>query len=134
MRRFVSPLTASQKSERIDLNPMLDVVFILLIFFIVTSVFVREAGIDANPPDPDRRTDQQPGPNILVRIDSRNWISIAGRTVDVRRVAPHLAQLHAEKPEAGLVISVHDKSSVDVLVRVMDASRSVGIYNINFAD
>ena len=132
--RYSSLSRHSERDRGIDVNPMLDIVFILLIFFIVTAVFVRERGIDmspsdnANPPDPDPEHRA-----IIVRIDAGDTITIEQRYVDVRRVSAHLTRLHAERPKAGVVIDAHPNSSTNVLVQVMDQSRSVGIYNISFA-
>ena len=120
--------------SRINVTPMLDVVFIMLIFFIVTATFVQEVGIDANPPPP--RTDA-PNPfdeNIVVRISHHNRLTIANRDVDVRRLRANLERLYAERPSASVVIDAHPESHNDTLVFVMDTSRQAGIYNISLAD
>ena len=135
MRHRYSSLSHRLDKDRgIDVNPMLDIVFILLIFFIVTAVFVRERGIDVSPSDNTNPPDSQPENRaIIVRIDAGDTITIDQRYVDVRRVSAHLTRLHAERPKTGVVIAAHPGSSTNALVQVMDQSRSAGIYNISFA-
>lgn len=116
----------------INLTPMLDVVFIMLIFFVVTASFVREAGIDVNRPDrPDAPPPEDGG--ILVTIAANNGIWLDGRLIDPRAVRANLERLRAEKPGASVVISADERSVTDTLVRVMDASRAAGIYDIAVA-
>lgn len=132
--RYSSLSHRIDKDRGIDVNPMLDIVFILLIFFIVTAVFVRERGIDVSPSDNTNPPDSQPENRaIIVRIDAGDTITIDQRYVDVRRVSAHLTRLHAERPKAGVVIAADPGSSTNALVQVMDQSRSAGIYNISFA-
>ena len=132
MRRLRAPDEESQ--NKINLTPMLDVVFIMLIFFIVTATFVKEVGLDVNQPednkpqkvDPDKRS-------IVVRITSHDRILIARRTVDIRSVRANIERLHAENPEAPVIIQPHPESSTDTIIHIMDSARQAGVYNINFA-
>ncbi len=120
--------------SRINLTPMLDVVFIMLIFFIVTATFVQEVGLDASQPTPATDRPIAADADILVRIGHNNRITIASRDIDVRRLRANLERLHAEKPEAGVVIDAHPESNNDTFVRVMDTSRVVGIARVRFAE
>ncbi|MEM7078400.1 MAG: biopolymer transporter ExbD [Pseudomonadota bacterium] len=137
MRLRLVPKIACQREDKahsgVNLTPMLDVVFIMLIFFIVTATFVVEHGLDANPPEPAEadRADQR---NIVVRIDARNQVLLAGRYIEQRLLRPQLVRLHAETPEAGVVIDAHAFSTNEALVRVMDQARLAGIQKISLAE
>ena len=123
-----------ESDEQINLTPMLDVVFIMLIFFIVTATFVKEVGLDVNQPDDN--TPETVDPNkrsIVVRITSHDRIIIARRTVDIRSVRANIERLHAENPEAPVVIQPHPQSTTEMMIHVMDSARQAGVYNISFA-
>ena len=124
----------AEESDEINLTPMLDVVFIMLIFFIVTASFVKEVGIDVNRPDAPQNQVTQESENILVVIDQNNDIWIDRRVVDPRAVRANIERLHAENPQGSVVIQPSKRSSNRVLVTVMDASRSAGVFNISIAE
>lgn len=124
---------ASEEDEsNIDITPMLDVVFIMLIFFIVTASFVKETGIDVNRPNAPTATVKE-NANILIAIDANNDIWIDRRKVDIRSVGPNIERLHAENPQGSVVIQADKKAAVDTLVGVMNASREAGVYNVAIA-
>jgi len=121
--------------EQINLTPMLDVVFIMLIFFIVTATFVKEVGIDVNQPDQDKPKTVDPDKkSIVVRISNRDRITISQREVDWRSVRANIERLHAEVPEAPVVIQAHPESTADAMIHVMDQARLAGVYNISLAE
>ncbi len=132
-RRFSTG--ADDDEAQINLTPMLDVVFIMLIFFIVTATFVRERGIDVAQPDPSERPETvDPDQRvILVSISNRDRITISQRDVDWRNVRANIERLHAENPEAPVVIRPHPDSSTDAMIHVMDSARQAGIFNISLA-
>ena len=134
MRKHQAQLSVDDESDEINLTPMLDVVFIMLIFFIVTASFVKEAGIDVNRPDNQEQQVTQESANILVVISENNDIYIAGRLIDPRAVRANIERLHAENPEGSVVIQANPKSKNQLLVEVMDASRQAGVYAISLAD
>ena len=113
---------------------MLDVVFIMLIFFIVTASFIREAGIDVNRPDAPQTNVQTESENILVQITNNDEIWIERRLIDPRAVRANIERLHAENPQGSVVIQAERSSTNKMLVTVMDASRQAGVYNISIAD
>ena len=122
-----------QAEDRVNLTPMLDVVFIMLIFFIVTATFVKEIGIDVNQPEhkpPDVDPDKK---SIVVRITNRDRIFIAGTDVDVRSVRANIERMHAENPEAPVVIHPHPDSRTDTMVRILDSARQAGVGNVSLA-
>jgi biopolymer transport protein ExbD len=114
------------------MTPMLDVVFIMLIFFIVTASFVKETGIDINRPDAATAEVKERG-NILVAISDTGQIWIDRRHVDVRALRANLERLHAEKPQGAVVIQADTDSKNGLLVKVMDAARQARITNISIA-
>ena len=116
----------------IDLTPMLDVTFIMLIFFIVTASFVKESGIDVNRPDATTATVKEQG-NILVAISESNQVWIDRRQVDVRSVRANIERLHAENPQGAVVIQADRNSKNGLLVQVMDAARQAGVFNVSIA-
>jgi len=129
--RKISRIAAEEESN-IDITPMLDVVFIMLIFFIVTATFVKETGIDVNKPDAPT-AEVKTKANILIAIDASDNIWIDRRRVDPRSVRPNIERLHAENPQGSVVIQADKKSTNEMLVLVMDASRQAGVFNIALA-
>ncbi|SRR5690606_32711160 len=121
-----------EEESEINLTPMLDVVFIMLIFFIVTAVFVREPGVDVTKPEavtafmPDSAA-------IFVAITANNEVWIDRRQVDVTAVRPAVERLHAENPEGGVVIQADTRAHNGVLIQVMDAIKEAGVREITIA-
>ena len=113
---------------------MLDVVFIMLIFFIVTATFVKEVGLDVNQPDDDKpKTIDPDKKSIIVRITSRDRIIIARRDVDWRAVRANIERLHAENPEAPVIIQPHPDSKTETMIHIFDSARLAGVYNVSLA-
>ena len=132
MRQAIVTNKYQESEDEINLTPMLDVVFIMLIFFIVTASFIKEAGIDVNRPEAETRRAQEHG-NILIAISENNEIWIDNRLVDPRAIRANIERLHAENPNGTVVIQADKHSHTKALVQVMDASRQAGIYNIAIA-
>jgi len=130
MRRF-SQKRLKEETE-INLTPMLDVVFIMLIFFIVTTSFVKEAGIDVNRPSA-KSSEQKSKANILIAIRNNNEIWIDKRMVDLRSVRANIERLKATNVENSVVIQSDTDSKTGVLVKVMDQIRLAGIFNISIS-
>ena len=123
-----------EEENEINLTPMLDVVFIMLIFFIVTASFIRESGLDVNRPDAPMSQSEPQDSNILVAITANDEILIENRTIDPRAVRANIERLHAENPDGSVVIQANKRSTNKMLVTVMDAARQAGVYNISMAD
>ena len=133
MRRKFGTRQEEEEAE-INLTPMLDVVFIMLIFFIVTATFVKEQGLDVNQPDDDKPKTVDPDKkSILVRITSRDRIQIAQRDIDPRNVRSNIERLHAENPEAPVIIQPHADSRTETMVLVMDSAKLAGVRNVSLA-
>ena len=116
----------------INITPLLDIVFIMLIFFVVTTSFIKEAGIEVNRPDAATAVKQEKA-NILIAIGPNNDIWIDRRQVDIRSVRPNIERLHAENPQGSVVIQADRESKTETLIEVMDASRQAGVYNVSIA-
>lgn len=132
MRRMLNHSSEAQEEANVDITPMLDVVFIMLIFFIVTATFIKLSGIEVNAPNANTSVVQEQA-NILVAIDENNKIWINRREVDFRALRANIERLHAENPKGSLVIQADKLSNNDTLVKVMDASRRAGVYDIALA-
>jgi biopolymer transport protein ExbD len=134
MRKTDLSMGHDDEGDEINLTPMLDVVFIMLIFFIVTASFIKESGIDVNRPDAPITETKPEDANILVVISATDEIWIDRRIIDPRAVRANIERLHAENPKGSVVIQANKKSTNKMLVWVMDSSRSAGVYNISIAD
>ncbi|APE05099.1 MULTISPECIES: ExbD/TolR family protein [Alteromonas] len=121
-----------EEEAAIDMTPMLDVVFIMLIFFIVTASFVKEAGIDVNRPEAATAVKKDRA-NILIAISDKGEIWINKRRIDVRAVQANIERLHAENPQGTVVIQADKKSTTETLIKVMDASRAAGVFDVSIA-
>jgi biopolymer transport protein ExbD len=120
------------EESEVNLTPMLDVVFIMLIFFIVTASFVKESGIDVNRPDA-ATAEKKERANILVAIFENNQIWVDKRQVDPRALRANIERLHAENPQGAVVIQADKESKNGLLVQVMDAARLAGVFNVSIA-
>ena len=131
MRKFIFHQSQEQDAT-VDITPMLDVVFIMLIFFIVTATFVKISGIEVDAPKASTTVVQEKA-NILIAIDANNKVWINRREVDLRALRPNIERLHAENPKGIVVIQADKMSRNEILVKVMDASRKAGVYDIALA-
>jgi len=118
--------------QLIDLTPMLDVVFIMLIFFIVTSSFTQETGIDINRPSAVTAEKESRG-NILIGIRPNGEIWLDNRHVDIRAVRANIERLKAKFPQSSVIIQSDTDARTGILVRVMDQIRLAGVQNISIA-
>ena len=123
---------ADADEAEIDLTPMLDVVFIMLIFFIVTATFIKESGIEVNRPD-TKTAQFKKTVSLLVAVSPDSAIWIDKKKVDVRNVRPLMERLHAENPKGGLVIQADMDSKVEKVLAIMDAARTIGISQVAIA-
>tara|TARA_Y100001978_G_C23468381_1_gene325769 strand:+ start:119 stop:523 length:405 start_codon:yes stop_codon:yes gene_type:complete len=122
-----------QGGAEIDLTPMLDVVFIMLIFFIVVASFIKEAGVEVNRPDDNQPDNPEDSTSILVEVASDNQIWMENRRVDIRAVRANIQRLLAEDPEAPVTIKVEKGAEAGIVVDVADAARESGVAAVNWA-
>ena len=122
------------ESTGIDLAPMLDFVLNLLIFFIITAVFVKEAGLPvgrhgggATGPSTGKETG-----SISVVVKASGDVLVDNRVVDVRAVRANVERLHAQKPDWGVMVTTEQDATTDLLVQVVDQIRQGGVENVSF--
>ena len=118
----------------INITPMLDIVFIMLIFFIVTTSFVKEKGLEVSRPSnsPPKEIKKNKGP-ILVKIDANGNITLKGRMLERKAVEANLEREKAEKPDSPLIIAAHPDAETDALVTILDAAEAVGVASVSVA-
>lgn len=124
----------SDDEAEINITPMLDIVFIMLIFFIVTTSFVKEKGLEVARPSnaPPKVTEQKKGP-IVVKIDANGNIEIKGRMIERKAVQANLEREKAEKPDSTLIVAAHPDAETGALVTILDAAKAVGVASVNVA-
>lgn len=122
----------NNEDNEVDVTSMLDVVFIMLIFFIVTASFVKESGVDVSRPGAATAEMMERG-NILIAITEGDVVWIDKRQVDPRAVRANVERLRAENPEGSVVIQADHRSTNGRLVEVMDAVRLAGVYDVALA-
>ncbi len=111
----------NEKDEaEVNMTPMLDIVFIMLIFFIVTATFIRESGLDVSRPDDDEEEQKKSEQAILIQINEENDIYINRRIVDLRAVRANVERLRAENPKSPVVIQTERGARMGILVEIMD--------------
>lgn len=125
-------LPKAEEDNELNLTPMLDVVFILLIFFIVTTSFVKETGIDVNRPSATTAEKKSQG-NIFIAINANGDIWIDNREIDIRAVRANIQVLKASYPQSSVIIQSDQDASTGKLVKVMDQVRLAGVQNISIA-
>jgi len=116
----------------IDLAPMLDFVMNLLIFFIITAVFVKEIGITVSRPNAANAEKKEAG-SIVVAIRPDGEIIIDSRVVDIRSVRANIERLHAQRPEDSVVVAADKGAHTGILVNVIDQVRQGGVQNVSIA-
>jgi len=116
----------------VNLTPLIDMVFILLIFFLVTASFTKEAGIDVDRPSAQTAVRQERG-NLVIAISHNGEIWIDNQQVDIRAVRAHVQRLHAQNPEGTVIITADKRSQSGLMVDVMDQVRLAGVSNIAIA-
>ena len=121
-----------KSGSEVNLTPMLDVVFIMLIFFIVTASFVKESGIEISRPGAATAVRKEKG-NILIAISANDQIWMNRRQVDPRALRANIERMHAENPQGAVIIQADKDAKTGLLVKVMDAARAAGIKSISIA-
>lgn len=130
MRRSFRDKPSADSSD-VDLTPMMDMVFILLVFFIVSTSFIKEAGVVIERPA--ATTGQAQEAQVVVAIDAANVLWMEGQSIDIRALPTRLAQLYAENDQLAVIAAADVRSSSGVLVKVIDTCRQVGIRDVSVA-
>ncbi len=123
----------TEEESQIDLTPMLDVVFIMLIFFIVTATFINETAINVQRPPTTEEPPDLENRNIVFQVGPNGDITLGDRRIDVRSVRANVERLRAENPEAKVIISADPKAKSEVYIKIADQSREAGIDDISLA-
>jgi len=121
-----------ESSHGIDLAPMLDFVINLLIFFIITAVFVKESGLEVNRPTSFETENNNDEKGIQIQILDNGEVWVDNRAVDVRAVRANVERMSAIKPDSGVLIMAQENAPTGTLVQVVDEVHLGGIYNITF--
>ncbi len=130
MRKTYDALLGTEEEQNIDMTPMLDIVFIMLIFFIVTTSFIKESGIEVEKPQASSvKTDKRV--NIIIGITKNGEIWIDKHPVDIRALRTTVEKLHADTPEGSVIISADTHAETGILVSVMDQIKLAGISKIS---
>ena len=133
MRRSSTFSSGAEEAQGdIDLTPMLDVVFIMLIFFIVTASFIKEAGIEVDRPEAVTAIPKK-NAKILVAVSANNEIWIDKRKIDERSVKLHIERLHAENPKGAVVVQADNQSNAKTVAAVLDAARAAGVADVSIS-
>lgn len=120
------------EEANVDLTPMLDVVFILLIFFIVTSTFIQENAMGAEPPPPQSDSDnKKQDPAILVFVDGNDNITVNRKQSDIASVRAAMERLKAENPESALIIQADRQASSGTIMIIRDLAYSAKMGRVN---
>tara|TARA_B100000575_G_C23091092_1_gene629045 strand:- start:307 stop:717 length:411 start_codon:yes stop_codon:yes gene_type:complete len=132
MRNNQGAFGQEEESEEINLTPMLDVVFIMLIFFIVTATFIKEAGIQVDRPD-TVTADAQEDASILIAISANDAIWVDKQERDSRELRGIIERLHSENPKGSLVIQADENSTNETLIQILEAAKAAGVVNVAMA-
>jgi biopolymer transport protein ExbD len=132
MRRLRGSTSRNESEGQLNLTPMLDVVFIMLIFFIVTATFIKQAGIEVTRPDA-LTAERKQTISVIVAINAAGEIWIDNRRVDPTAVRSMIEQLHAENPRGGMVIQADRGARNEQLIRVLEAARGAGVSEVAVA-
>ena len=122
----------SGAAAEINMTPLIDMVFILLIFFIVTTSFVKETGVDVNRPSAKTAVKKDLA-NIMIAITENGEIKMESRTIDRRAVRANVERMHAENPEGSVIILADKEAKTGLLIEVMDQARLAGVANVSIA-
>jgi biopolymer transport protein ExbD len=133
MRRRRRASGTDQEHTGIDLAPMLDFVVNLLIFFIITAVFVKEAGLEVNRPTSFEQPQENDSRSIQIQILENGEVWVDNRAVDVRAVRANVERMSAINPDSGVLILAQEQAPTGTLVEVVDQVHLGGIYNITFS-
>lgn len=123
---------AVEEAEEPNITPMLDVVFILLIFFIVTANFIKDPGLEINRPDSETAEITE-NAAILIAIGPAGEIYMDGRRIDVRQVKANVVKMLADNPQGSVVIQADERAVADTIIKVMDGAREAGVNAISLA-
>ena len=126
---------SSDDESQIDMTPMLDIVFIMLIFFIVTTSFVKESAVDLARPttNQDNEPPPNPPPLIVVSIDDTSTVTMNERIIDKEAVRANIETQLAVDPRSPVLVRVHEDALNEVLITAVDQAKAAGVEKVNVA-
>ncbi|MCG8324025.1 MAG: biopolymer transporter ExbD [Thiotrichales bacterium] len=119
-------------ANNVNLTPLIDMVFILLIFFLVTASFTKESGIEVDRPTAQTAVRQEKG-NLIIGVNENGEVWIENQVVDIRSIRAHVERLHAQNPEGTVIILADQKADTGKTVSVLDQVRLAGVSNVAIA-
>ena len=118
--------------DDVNVTPLLDIVFIMLIFFIVTSSFIRESGVEVQRPQAETASPQDKG-NILIAVTADGQIWMDKQPVDIRSVRAHVERMRVDQPDGAVVVQADQDARTGLVVQVMDQARLAGVQDVALA-
>jgi len=122
----------SRKTAELNMSPLIDMIFILLIFFVVTTSFVKEAGVDVQRPVA-QTAETKESTNIVMAITAENVIVVEGKPIDVRSVQSYMERFLMQNPNGSVVLAADRNSRSGIVIQVLDACRLAGVKNLSVA-
>ncbi len=119
-----------EEAQAIDMTPMLDVVFIMLIFFIVTATFIKETGKEVSRPDANT-ADDKPNANILIAVGADNEIWMDKKKIDPRNVRQAIERMRADNPKGSVSIQADKASDIKFVIEVAESARKAGVTDVS---
>ncbi len=132
MLNITSMRRSQRKSVELDMTPLIDMMFILLIFFLVTTSFVKETGVDIKRPVAATAKVKKKA-TILIGVTKDGRIFMDNREIDIRTVEPNVERAIAENPDSSVIIVADEKSETGIVIKVMDACKLAGAKSVALA-
>ncbi|PLX96580.1 MAG: biopolymer transporter ExbD [Desulfuromonas sp.] len=132
MARVTLSRRQRRKPAELNMSPLIDMIFILLIFFVVTTSFVREAGVDVQRPIA-QTAETKDSTNIVLAITADNLVVVEGKPVDVRSVQSYMERFLMQNPNGSVVLAADRNSRSGLVIQVLDACRLAGVKNLSVA-
>ena len=125
-------LGIKKKSDEIELNmsPLIDMIFILLIFFLVTTTFVKESGVDVNRPVESQKKSTEEIPNMIINVTRDGMVFVDNQAIDIRSVRSRMERFKYENPDGNVIITSDKQSRFGISIEVLDQVRLAGITNV----
>jgi biopolymer transport protein ExbD len=124
--------TSASQTIELNMGPLIDLIFLLLIFFIVTTTFVKETGVEVHRPVA-KTAERKEKSTILIGVTKEGSIYMENRAIDVRAVRANVEKALAESPESGVIVIADQKSLTGIVIRVVDQCRLAGASSVSIA-
>ncbi len=132
MKKIVSGRGRRSAGVELNMASLIDMIFILLIFFLVTTSFVKEAGVEVNRPVASSAVSKEKT-NLVMAITEEGTIYVEGQTIDIRSVRAYMERFLSENPKGSVVIAADKDSRTGIVIQALDACRLAGVKNVSVA-